>query len=200
MGLSPNAVTILSVPAAVIAAFFFMRSRYEIAVVFLVISLLLDGLDDGLADIQNGHSSTRSFLDATVARISETFFFLGFVFDFPLAAFLAVCGANLVSYSKARAGLVLKTDSKNWPNRGNRTQRLLLLLLGVIVSLWQPSVFGFATMELFLWFIVLLVWIGGINRIWFGLNSILAEKTEGTLAPDETQFKKKTLFRRKKNE
>ena len=55
-------------------------------------------------------------------------------------------------------------------------------------------------MELFLWFIVLLVWIGGINRIWFGLNSILAEKTEGTLAPDETQFKKKTLFRRKKNE
>lgn len=183
IGLSPDAVTLLSIPLALIAAYFFWFNDYLYGLLFLALSVLFDALDGALAELQHKKTVFGNYLDATVDRITESFFFIGFLPAFPLAAFLAVCGGNLVSYAKSRAGLVVITDNSDWPGIGERSERLILLVIGVVVSLFIRSIWIFLTMELFLWLIVLLTWIGGLNRIRFGKQLIEKGVSEGKLLP-----------------
>ncbi|GEM_PF-708357 len=183
LGLSPNHVTLLSIPLAAVAAYFFWNSEWVSGLLFLFLSTLCDALDGALAGLQQKKTVVGNYLDAVVDRITESFFFLGFVNLFPLASFLAVTGSTLVSYSKARAGLVVISDNRDWPGFGERSERLILLVLGVVVSIFVSRVQGFAAMELFLYAIALLAWLSGLNRLRFGLNLVREAEKKGELLP-----------------
>ncbi len=107
---SPNALTFFGLASAV--GFLLTLTRYW-ALLFLVLSLIFDGIDGSLAILRGKTSRFGALLDATVDRIVEGcwalgFYWLGAPIEIILIAWLA---AFIQEYIRARAqGLGIKTS------------------------------------------------------------------------------------------
>jgi CDP-diacylglycerol--glycerol-3-phosphate 3-phosphatidyltransferase len=141
LGLTPNALTWLSLVLGAGAGAALSVHRFGIATMLAFFSTIGDILDGQVARIQNSGSDRGELLDASVDRYTEFFFLGGLVICFredlrwmglALAALLA---AFMVSYATAKAE-ALKVPPPRGPMR--RHERATYLITGLAFS----SMFG----------------------------------------------------------
>lgn len=107
--ISPNLLTILSLPVSIVVGYFFAIGKFIIAGIFLILVGFFDTLDGEVARKSNRINPKGAFLDSTIDRISEFLVFLGLFIYFrhnpgiSLLIFITFFTSLLVSYIRARA-------------------------------------------------------------------------------------------------
>ena len=159
LGVSPNTVTLAALPFSGAAAYCVAQGWVYASVVFALLAALMDFLDGEVARLQNRESAYGNYLEAVVDRWVDGMLLLGFCPQHCMAAGLGIILGGLVSYTKARLGLVMPIDNRDWPGWGDRSDRLLLLLPALLLgtaSRWC---------ELFLWAVVIVSAVGCFQRL-----------------------------------
>lgn len=146
-GVSPAAISWLSLGPALVAAVAVARGHWGMAAWALLVSALLDVLDGAVARAAQHSSPAGAVLDSVLDRYAEFIFFTGvFIFyETLLAAQLvvlcALLGSFLVTYSTAKAEAMTVT-----PPRGTmkRSDRLTVLIVGAALTplfsmMWEPA-------------------------------------------------------------
>ncbi len=165
--ISPNILTLLSIPFALVAAYYIFLENFSFAVVFMVVAFFIDALDGPLAEIRKQKTLFGNYLDAMVDRAVEAIIFFGFAFQYPFASAFAFATAFFASHSKAMLGLFAETDNRDWPSMGDRPDRVAVLFFGMILSVFMPVFNSYSTMEIVLFLLALLGLAGFIQRILF---------------------------------
>lgn len=100
---------------------------------------LLTDLADGEVARQSGRSTPEgNYLDAMGDRVTECLLLLGLLPAAPNLVGLALAGACLTSFAKARCALVCQMDNRDWPGLGDYPDRAALLLVSYLL-LPDPS-------------------------------------------------------------
>jgi phosphatidylglycerophosphate synthase len=131
--ISPNLLTLLSLPFSIAVCYFFSIGKFIIAGIFLLFVGLFDTLDGEVARKSNRIKPKGAFLDSTTDRISEFLVFLGLFIYFhnnlsiTTLIFVTLFASFLVSYIRARAQGI-----GNECNTGifERPVRFIILVLG----------------------------------------------------------------------
>jgi len=179
-GINPNIFSSFAILWAVIAAYFIANEKLTVALIFVILATIWDGLDGSLARAGGKVSKFGNYLDAIIDRYVEIIIYLGFALSgFYVEAFLVVSGSLLVSFAKARTAIVTPIDNSHWPAIGERPDRLILLFIAMVISIFLPMVtisgLTISTMSLFLYIIAITVYIGSIQRIFYA-KKIIEEK------------------------
>ena len=82
-----------------------------------------------------------------------------------LAGFMATTGTVLTSYAKPRTAMVVEIYRQDWPTIGERAERFVLLIVGLLLATWVPTIGGYATVSLMLWLTAAMTHFGAIQRI-----------------------------------
>src|SRR5205823_9441721 len=163
-----NTVTVLGLLIVVIAALLIASGALVAGALVLVAGSLLDAVDGALARATGGGTPFGGFLDSTLDRAGEAIVYLAIAAyylrgDAPtwpvLAAFIALAGSFMVSYSRARAEGVGVTASIGI---APRTERLVLIVAGLglaglgigpalIAALWVIAALTVATTAQRIW-------------------------------------------------
>ena len=144
--LDPNALTVVGALVSVAAAVAFAQGRFALAGCLMLFGGFFDLVDGVVARHQGTSSRFGAFLDATLDRLSDMVLLLGICVYYATVrepGHVALAGAALlvsvlVSYSKARAELVVPGFSIGLFERGERVAVLAAgALFGVLVpALW----------------------------------------------------------------
>jgi len=182
-GAPPLAVSLLGVPLALAFAFFVLRQDFLAAFPFGFLAVLADLLDGEVARRQKKDSPFGNYLEGTIDKAVDFILIGCFVFLSPLAAVLALGCSFLVSFAKPRVALVIITDNRDWPGIGERGDKLVLLLLGVLLAAFQPNVFGFETITLMLYLVALIAFAGFLQRVSYAKKLIEQAERSGNILP-----------------
>lgn len=166
LGISPNQLTVLGFISALISAVFFANEIFFWAGVFLLISGTFDVLDGELAKVSKSVTPWGAYLDSMTDRYSDTIVLLGLAWYYTqaneviyvLLVALAIAGALLVSYTKARAESIIDNFTCGLMER---PERMILLTIGAFLEAAFPAV----AMKVILWCLVFLVHLTAIHRI-----------------------------------
>lgn len=169
-GINPNVFSSIALVWAALAAYFIANIDMVSGLIFVILASIWDALDGGLARVTHKVTKFGNYLDAMIDRYVEIIILLGFAFSgFLIESFLVVSGSLLVSYAKARTAIVVPIGNHEWPVIGERLDRLLLLVIAIIASIFLPdfTIFGYKilTMSFFLYLTAIVVYAGGIQRI-----------------------------------
>jgi archaetidylinositol phosphate synthase len=99
-----------------------------------------DSLDGAVARLRRETSHFGGYLDALADRYQEVLVFLTLAFAASawLPAMLALTGAMLTSYAKARVAIEMPIDNTAWPDLMERQERIIflcaLLILGPAIA------------------------------------------------------------------
>lgn len=168
LGVAPSQLTLCAIPLSFGAALLCVGECWLWAFAFAVLAVSMDFLDGAVARVAGKATPYGNFLDAVTDRLVEGFLLCGLAYHYPLPATLALTLSLSVSYIKARAGLVVISDNRDWPGVGDRADRVALILL----ALWvQSQGFGHGAV-LILWALVLLAGTGCVQRIRFAKTLI----------------------------
>ncbi len=175
--ISPNAITLAAIPLSTAAAFCTTQDFFTAALVLAVPSVLLDFLDGAVARASNKVSAFGNHLEAVVDRYVEGALLVGLSVHFPVLATSCLTLSMLVSYIKARVGLVISSDNSDWPGVGDRADRMVLLCLAMLFqargSIWACQ-FTLVTL-------LLLAAVGCVQRILHSKTLIAKAEQEGQL-------------------
>ena len=138
-GISPGIITLLGLFFSIMAAGMFAQKYLHLALVFLVLSSVLDAIDGAVARQLNRVSEFGGFLDSLTDRYSDSFVLIGvalYLEDHYLLVFIVLVGSLLVSYSRARA--------ENYIERcdvgiAERAERLIILMIATILEITGVS-------------------------------------------------------------
>lgn len=173
-----NTVTVLGLLIVVVAAVVIGSGGLLAGALILMGGSLLDAVDGALARATGGGTPFGGFLDSTLDRAGEAIVYLaiaayylrGAAPTWPvLAAFIALAGSFLVSYSRARAeGIGVSASVGLAP----RTERMVLVLAGLgLAGLGVgPALIGT------LWIIAFLTVATTVQRIWHVWRLTAAEQ------------------------
>ncbi|VVB65518.1 Archaetidylinositol phosphate synthase [Candidatus Gugararchaeum adminiculabundum] len=152
--LSPNQWTALSVLFA-LAGFYFLavQKRFLIALVFFAIGIFLDIIDGAIARAKNLVSAKGAFLDGMCDRLTEFMLLYGLILygipNYYLAGalwlvLLIFFGSIMTAFTRAYA-VYTKAVSfekvKEMPGLLERTERMLLVLLGMLGFLFLSPIY-----------------------------------------------------------
>jgi phosphatidylglycerophosphate synthase len=169
LGATPNKLTLAGLVLVLVscAAYLVHRNSFWLGI-SLAISVSFDALDGGLARAQGSVTKFGGYLDAVVDRYQEiaAFLAIAWVTGWWLVCFLAVTGATLTSYNKARLAIEMPVDNKGWPDLMERPQRLIALLGGLLLDnfLPLPNLLGGRFLFLVLCLLALLTHVTAIQR------------------------------------
>lgn len=182
-GIAPNALSFLAVPIAGAAGLLEMHRQFGPALVLAALALSIDLIDGRVAELQGRKSLFGNYFETLVDRMVDILLLAPLVLHYPVASVLALSLSMLVSYAKPRVGLVIITDNRDWPALGERPERVLLLLLGLLLSAFGLQVAHMDALELCLWITALLTLAGTVQRILYARNLIEEAEREGTVLP-----------------
>ena len=150
LGFHPNAVTVLGSVLTVGVAAVLATGRLALGGWLLAVVAPLDAVDGALARLIGQKSRFGAFLDSTLDRFSEAALLIGLAIHYLLQgaalevvlAFVAMTGAMLVSYTRARAealGFTCKVGALT------RLERIVVLATGLIlgwptIALWLLAI------------------------------------------------------------
>jgi len=180
--ITPNQFTLFSIPLAVATAFFIATQQFWWAFVFMVFSNLVDLLDGSLAENKKMRTPFGNYFDSVAEKAVESLFYIGFAFIAPIPSMLAYAASMLESFAKPRLAMVIVTEEHDWPNIGERGDRLLLLVLGVLAAAVFPS-YQMLILQPIFYLICVLATIGFVQRIFYSKKLILQAEKRGTLLP-----------------
>jgi len=159
-GIPPNVITWSALVLNLWAGILFAAGRFAAAGGMMILAGLCDLLDGPVARRQNRVSVFGGFLDSILDRYADLILFLGLLvyyvrvnrFLYAVLVGVAMAGAVMVSYAKARAeSLVPVGEVGFW----ERPERLVLMILGALVN----------RMPIVLWFLAVGPNITVIHRI-----------------------------------
>lgn len=134
-GISPDALTLASVPPAVLAGVCAAFGWFEAAALAFTLSGVLDLLDGALARAMDRRSRFGALLDSSLDRVADACVPIGLVVFYSaqggLAAIpaLALLASLWVSYIRARAQSLALELPRLWMRREDRFVALVLALL-----------------------------------------------------------------------
>ena len=153
--ITPNMITIFGLFITLIASFFVLQEKLQLAGIVFITGSALDALDGDLARKTNRQSKFGAFLDSNVDRAQEGAIFMSLALYYAsddnvtgiALSFLAMISSYMVSYARARAeGLGFKGES------GFMTRPIRVVILGaslivawVVPALLVISVSAFIT-------------------------------------------------------
>ena len=155
LGVTPLVITIGGVGLVAASCAYLVLTRRVFTFCLLVtLATLCDALDGAVA--RAGQRTTRfgSYLDAMCDRYGESLVIISvaWVTGYWLPSLLALSGALLVSYAKARAAMEVQTSNTEWPDLMERTERDTFYIVGLAVSqFWHATWLG---RDLFWWTLV----------------------------------------------
>jgi CDP-diacylglycerol---glycerol-3-phosphate 3-phosphatidyltransferase len=138
-GVPPNVITWSALVANLWASMLFASGRFAAGGGMMILAGMCDLLDGRVARKQGRVSLFGGFLDSIFDRYADLMLFLGLLvyyvdvnrFRYAVLACVAMAGAVMVSYSKARAAsLVPETPVGFW----DRPERLVLMILGALLN------------------------------------------------------------------
>lgn len=138
-GVPPNVITWSGLVLNLWASVFFAAGRFAAAAGLMILAGSCDLLDGPVARKQNRVSKFGGFLESIVDRYADLMLFLGLLvyfvrvnrFSYAIVTGVAMAGAVMVAYAKARAAsLVPVEDVGFW----DRPERLVLMILGGLVN------------------------------------------------------------------
>ncbi|MDP6708563.1 MAG: CDP-alcohol phosphatidyltransferase family protein [Alphaproteobacteria bacterium] len=156
-GLTPNQITWTGLALILASSGLYLWHKDNLWFgVSLAVAFSFDALDGAVARITERTSRYGGYLDAVVDRYQEVVVFLAiaWVNDYWLVAFLAMTGALLTSYNKARTAIEIPVDNVAWPDLLERLERIILvcaaLMLDPVVNAWieLPEAFLFYALVL----------------------------------------------------
>ena len=181
---NPNLVTFAALLLAVPACWYIVQRQYLLAILFMLLSGAVDLVDGCLARALGRTSKFGSYWDAMVDRYVDCILYLGFVLDgYALEGFLATTGTVLTSYAKPRTAMVVEIYAQDWPTIGERAERFILLIAGMLLATWVPVIGGFSTVGLMLWATAAMTHFGAVQRIVYTRRLVQAPSPNG--APSE---------------
>lgn len=176
-GIPPNVITWSGLVLNLWACVFFAAGKFAAAAGLMILAGSCDLLDGPVARKQNRVSKFGGFLESILDRYADLMLFLGLLvyfvrvnrFSYAIVTGVAMAGAVMVGYSKARAAsLVPAEDVGFW----DRPERLVLMIIGGLAN----------QMELALWILAIGPNITVIHRIihtWSRTEGKLGKKAAG---------------------
>jgi len=154
LGVHPNLLTLLGSLFNVGVGVVLAMGHLTLGGWLLAVVAPLDAFDGALARLVGGGSPFGAFLDSTMDRISEAALFTGLGVHYlqrgatleVVLAFIALVGANLVSYTRARA------ESLGYPCKVGlltRLERTAVLVIGLILGLPRAALWILAVGSVF---------------------------------------------------
>lgn len=150
LGVHPNQLTVLGSVLNLLVGAVLATGRLTLGGWMLALVAPLDAFDGALARVTGQRSPLGAFLDSTMDRISEAGLMIGLAAHYlhqgrtteVILAFVALAGANLVSYTRARAEGLGYTCKVGLLTRLERTAVLAvgLILGGTSTALWVLAV------------------------------------------------------------
>ena len=144
------------------AAYACMYYNFFVYGVLVLITGFVDAIDGAVARLKHEESNVGNYLDAMCDRLSEIILLIPFIDYYPILAFSAVSGSLIFSYAKARFAMIKKTENNNWPQFGERAERLVYLGFGaILLNFFNELVF------VYLLLFNLIIWLSFMQRIIF---------------------------------
>jgi archaetidylinositol phosphate synthase len=173
----PNLFSSLALVLAAGGALLFHLNHRLPAFVLIGLACLWDTIDGGVARAQHRVTKFGYYLEGIIDKWVEVIIYLGLaVSGYALEAFLVISASLLLSFAKPRAAMVVPLGEHDWPAIGERFERLLVLNVGLLVSLFWPVVrigrFAIPTLAVFLRVLFLIVLVGGVQRILYAKKII----------------------------
>lgn len=158
--ISPNVLTISSLIPVALATYYLANGRLTLAGLWIIVAGFLDVIDGAVARALGKMSPFGAVLDSVTDRASDAFIYVGVVFYFyrieqPLYVFLtvvALAGALMVSYTRARAENTVIDCKVGFAERG---ERIVLMLLGLF----------FHKLGAAMWMLAFLSWLTTLQRL-----------------------------------
>lgn len=182
-GIAPNVLSFLAVPLAGAAGLLEMKGHFGAALAFAAVALSIDLIDGRVAELQGRKSLFGNYFETLVDRMVDILLLAPLVVHYPVAAVLASSLSMLVSYAKPRVGLVIITDNRDWPAAGERPERVMLLLAGLLLGALGLRVAGMDGLEFCLWITTALTLGGTVQRILYARDLIEEAERRGTVLP-----------------
>jgi archaetidylinositol phosphate synthase len=183
LGIDPNILSFVAVPLAFISGYFIASGVFFLAFIFAVLSVSIDLFDGAVARLQNRQSLFGNYIETIIDKVVEIVLFISCSFVHPFAAASALGFSMLVSYAKPRVALVIITDNRDWPGVGEHSERMILLVSGLLLSSFGINFSGVSALELFLWAIAIVSFVGFITRIFFAKTLIEKAEKNGDILP-----------------
>lgn len=153
--LQPNHLTAIGLCGCLLAGLLAWAGQYGAAAILFFAASLTDALDGALAKRRDSASKFGVVWDASADRWGESFLLMGVGLSLAadgrtgalIACFLAWIGATMVSYTRARAELVIPQCQVGFLERPERVCILAIGLLSgrVSLALWLVAVLGHLT-------------------------------------------------------
>lgn len=180
--ITANQFTLIAIPLSMIAAYFLATEDYLYGSLFVMFSIAIDLLDGSFAEAKKQKSVFGNYLDAMVDKIVEAIIYLGLAFNYLLLAFLCFSTTMLNSYAKPRVALVIETDNHDWPAIGDRADRLLLLIIGLLLANFI-TIGNLDIVQITLGILIIMTFFGFIQRILYAKKLIEKALREDKLLP-----------------
>jgi phosphatidylglycerophosphate synthase len=178
-GISPNLFTVLGIPLSVTAAWLFIHENPMLAFPLAVAAALIDFLDGEVARLQDKVTPFGNMFEAVVDRFVDSALLVALATRYPLAAACALGASFLVSYVKARTGLVIITDNHDWPGMGDRSDRVAFILMA-----WLLHALTLYTLAVtILWLLTLVSLTGTVQRLLHARSLIRDAESNDALLP-----------------
>lgn len=172
-GVNPNAITITSLIFAALFVFTMYESMLIISLILLLLSSFADALDGAVARIAERTSRLGDFLDHLIDRYSDFLIITGIsisIYGNLLFGLIALAGTFLTSYVGTQAQAVgLGRFYGGFPGRADR---LVIFMVGILLQIFTPRIFGFYILSWVLLFIGVAGIINSIYRTKVVLSSI----------------------------
>ena len=182
-GVHPNIVSLFAVAFVLVYAYFALQQQYLLAFVFGLLALLNDMVDGAVARKSGKASLFGNYFETIIDKVVDFTLLAALVFVAPLAAALAMGFSFLASYAKPRVGLVIITDNRDWPGIGERGDKMAILLAGILIAAFYPTLSGFNVIEFALYLVALISAIGFVQRVLYGKKLIEEAEKEGKVLP-----------------
>jgi len=180
--LTANQFTFLAIPLSVVAAYFLATENYFYGLIFVIFSILIDLLDGSFAEAKKQKSFFGNYWDALVDKMVEAIIYFGLAFNYPLLAFLCFSTTMLNSYAKPRVALIIETDNHDWPAIGDRADRLLLLIIGLLIANFI-TIQNIDIVQITLGIITIITFFGFMQRIIYAKKLIKKALREDKILP-----------------
>lgn len=180
--LTANQFTFLAIPLSGVAAYFLATENYLYGLIFVIFSILIDLLDGSFAEAKKQKSFFGNYLDALVDKMVEAIIYFGLAFNYPLLAFLCFSTTMLNSYAKPRVALIIETDNHDWPAIGDRADRLLLLIIGLLIANFI-TIQNIDIVQITLGIITIITFFGFMQRILYAKKLIKKALREDKILP-----------------
>ncbi|MDP2666156.1 MAG: CDP-alcohol phosphatidyltransferase family protein [Candidatus Diapherotrites archaeon] len=181
--INPFWITWLGIPFALAAAWGYANQNFSLALILLILATIWDGIDGAVARAQGKQSLWGNYFETMVDKLIEIILFLGLAFVYPIAAIAALGFGLWSSYAKPRVGLVIVTDNRDWPAVGEHADKFVLLFLGTLLTIFYPSFQGMDILEITLWVIAIISFIGTLQRMTYAKRLIASAEKEGNVLP-----------------